>query len=184
MVCSMMRSLIALVLSLTLSLGGSLDAFAAGPQRKRKSKKPAAQPCRAGCKPEASAPQLPVATPEDEAAQRELSALARELHNGTPGVYAKLSEFATRNNTSIWGARAALALGYEDYSKNRMAQALGWLLKAQNDTLLREYALYWTAQAQRGLGRNADAYKVLQTLQQDYPNTAQRIFRPSSTSIH
>jgi len=46
---------------------------------------------------------------------------------------------------------------YEDNSKNRNPQSLGWLLKAQNDTLLREYALYWTAQAQRALGRYADA---------------------------
>jgi len=38
------------------------------------------------------------------------------------------------------GARAALALGYDDYVKPLRA---AWLfLKAQNDTLLREYALY------------------------------------------
>ena len=55
-----------------------------------------------------------------------------------------------------------------------MAQALGWLLKSQGDTLLREYALYWTAQTQRNVGRNAEAYKTLQTLQHDYPNTTLR----------
>src|SRR5207245_2259271 len=86
----------------------------------------------------------------------------------------RLSVFAGKNTTNVWGARAALALGYEEYSKSRAAQGLGWLIKAQNDTLLREYALYWTAQAQRALGRNADAYKVLQTIQHDYPNTAMR----------
>src|SRR5206468_11895418 len=32
----------------------------------------------------------------------------------------------------------------------------------------------WTAQTQRNLGRNAEAYKTLQTLQHDYPNTALR----------
>src|SRR6267143_1363656 len=79
-----------------------------------------------------------------------------------------------KENFRIWRGRAALALGYEDNSKNRNAQALGWLLKAQNDTLLREYALYWTVQTQRALGRYADAYKVLQTIQSDYPNTAMR----------
>src|SRR5207244_12721931 len=77
---------------------------------------------------------------------------------------------------------------YEDYSKNRAARGLGWLIKAQNDTLLREYALYWTAQAQRALGRNADAYKVLQTIQRDYPKTAMReqlleAFAPTAVQV-
>jgi soluble lytic murein transglycosylase len=58
--------------------------------------------------------------------------------------------------------------------KNRSGQAVGWFVKAQNDTLLREYALYWTSQAQRALGRYADAYKALQTILHDYPNTAMR----------
>ena len=119
-------------------------------------------------------PQVASDTPEDEAAQRELSDLARELHNAVPGAYGKLSAFAVKNTTNVWGARAALALGYDDYAKNRAAQGLGWLLKAQSDTLLREYALYWTAQVERATGRNADAYKVLQTIQHDYPNTAMR----------
>jgi soluble lytic murein transglycosylase len=171
---SMTRSLIALTLAFALSLGGSLDVFAQPAQHKRKSKKPSSPSCRTGCKPETAAPQVAADTPEDEAAQKELLELARAVHNGAPGAYAKLSAFATKNTTSVWGARAALALGYDDYSKNRAAPALGWLLKAQNDALLREYALYWTAQAQRALGRNADAYKVLQTVQHDYPNTAMR----------
>ncbi len=170
----MSRSLIALTLAFVLSLGSSFDLLGQSPQHRRKSKKPAAPPCRTGCKPETAAPQVAVETPEDEAVQDELSGLAREVRNGAPGGYARLSAFATKYTTNVWGARAALALGYEDYSKNRMAQALGWLLKAQNDTLLREYALYWTAQTQRAMGRGAEAYKVLQTVQHDYPNTASR----------
>jgi soluble lytic murein transglycosylase len=157
-----------------LSFGGAFDAVAQSSKHQRKSKKPKSPPCRAGCKPDTSAPQVAADTPEDEAAQKELSELARALHNVTPGAYERLSAFSVRNTTNVWGARAALALGYEDYSKNRTAQGLGWLIKAQNDTLLREYALYWTAQAQRALGRNADAYKVLQTVHHDYPNTAMR----------
>jgi soluble lytic murein transglycosylase len=170
----MSRALVALVLIFGLSSAGVFDALAQSNQHKRKSKKPKPTPCRTGCKPETSAPQVAADTPEDEAAQRELSDLARSLHNATPGAYEKLSAFAAKNTTNAWGARAALALGYDDYSKSRSVQALGWLSKAQNDTLLREYALYWTAQAQRALGRNADAYKVLQTIQRDYPNTAMR----------
>jgi len=157
-----------------LSFGGTFDAVAQSSKHHRKSKKPKSPPCRTGCKPDTSAPQVAADTPEDEAAQNELSELARALHNATPGAYERLSAFAAKNTTNIWGARAALALGYDDYSKNRTAQGLGWLLKAQNDALLREYALYWTSQAQRALGRNADAYKLLQSIQHDYPNTAMR----------
>jgi len=160
----MSRALVALVLIFGLSFGGAFDALAQSNRHKRKSKKPKPTPCRTGCKPETSAPQVAADTPEDQAAQRELSDLARSVHNATPGAYEKLSAFAAKNATNAWGARAALALGYDDYSKSRSVQALGWLSKAQNDTLLREYALYWTAQAQRALGRNADAYKGLQTI--------------------
>jgi len=170
----MARPLVALILIFTLSFGGAFDAVAQSSRHQRKAKKPKSPPCRTGCKPDTSAPQVVADTPEDEAAQKEVSDLARALHNATPSAYEKLSAFAVKNSTNVWGARAALALGYEEFSKNRAAQGLGWLLKAQNDTLLREYALYWTAQAQRALGRSADAYKVLQTIQHEYPNTAMR----------
>jgi soluble lytic murein transglycosylase len=170
----MRRSLIAWVLAGSLSLGCAFDAFAQSSQHKRKSKKPKSPPCQTGCKPDTSAPQVAADTPEDAAAQKELSDLAREVRGGAPGAYQKLSAFAVKNTTNVWGARAALALGYDDYSKSHTAQALGWLLKAQNDTLLREYALFWTAQAQRQLGRTAEAYKVFLTIQHDYPNTAMR----------
>ena len=170
----MIRSVIALMLIFGLSLGGALDAVAQTSKHQRKSKKPKSPPCRTGCKPETSEPQVAADTPEDEAAQKELSELARELHNAVPGAYEKLSAFAAKNNANVWGARAALALGYDEYMKNRSGQAVSLFVKAQNDTLLREYALYWTAQAQRALGGNADAYKVLQTLLHDYPTTAIR----------
>jgi soluble lytic murein transglycosylase len=170
----MSRTLVAWMLIFGLSFGGALDAFAQTSKHKRKSKKPKAPPCQTGCKPEISAPQVAADTPEDEAAQKELSEIARALHNGTPGTYEKVSAFAAKNNANVWGARAALAIGYDDYMKNRSGQAVGWFVKAQNDTLLREYALYWTSQAQRALGRYADAYKALQTILHDYPNTAMR----------
>jgi soluble lytic murein transglycosylase len=171
----MARALVALMLIFGLSFGGAFDAMAQTSQHKRKSKKTKSPPpCRAGCKLDTPAPQVAADTPEDEAAQRELSELARALHNGTPGTYERLSGFAAKNGTNAWGARAALALGYDDYVKNRSGQAVGWFVKAQNDTLLREYALYWMAQAQRALGHYADAYKNLQTVLRDYPNTAMR----------
>jgi soluble lytic murein transglycosylase len=170
----MSRSLAALILIAVLSFGGAFDAIAQSSKHHRKAKKPKSPSCQTGCKPDTSPPQVAADTPEDEAAEKELSDLARALRNATPGGYEKLSAFAVKNTTNVWGARAALALGYADFSKNGNAQSLGWLLKAQSDTLLREYALYWTAQAQRTLGRGADAYKVLQTIQHDYPNSAMR----------
>jgi soluble lytic murein transglycosylase len=139
--------------------------------KKKKSNKPAAKPCRTGCTPSTSAPEITAATPEDEAAQRELSSLARALHNATPGAYDKLAAFAGKNAGSVWGARAALALGYDDYNKNHSQQALVWLTKAKSDTLLGDYVLYWTAQTQRVLHQNAPAFAELQKIQTDYPNT-------------
>ena len=184
----MRRSLIVRVLVASLMLGAAFGASAQTSQHKPKSKKPKSPPCQMGCKPDISAPQVAADTPEDEAAQKELSEFARAMHNGTPGSYQKLSAFAVKNTTNAWGARAALALGYDDYSKNHSAQALGWMLKAQNDMLLREYALFWTAQAQRQLGRSAEAYKVFQTIQNDYPNTAMReplleAFAPTAVQV-
>ena len=184
----MSRTLVVWMLIFGLSFGGTLDAVAQTSQHKRKSKKPKASPCQSGCKPEISAPQVAADSPEDEVAQKELSEAARAVHNGTPGAYEKLSAFEAKNSANVWGARAALALGYDEYMKNRSGQAVGWFVKGQNDALLLEYALYWTAQAQRALGRYAEAYKALQTILHDYPNTATRetvleAFAPSAVML-
>src|SRR6266700_293888 len=116
---SMWRSLMTWMLVASLSLGGALDAFAQSSPHKHKSKKPKSPPCQTGCKPDTSVPQVAADTPQDEAAQKELSELARALHSATPGAYERLAAFAGKNTTNIWGARAALALGYDDYARNR-----------------------------------------------------------------
>src|SRR5258708_5256257 len=100
---SMSRSLVALILIVGLSFGGAFDAFAQSSRHHRKSKKPKSPPCRTGCKPDTSVPQVVADTPQDEAALKELSDLARALHNATPGAYEKLSAFAAKNTTNIWG---------------------------------------------------------------------------------
>src|SRR5258708_10691771 len=165
----------AVVLSLCLVLPGPIDLSAQAPKhKKKKSHKPQPVPCRVGCKPDISNPEIATDTPEDAAAQKELSDLPRALHSATPGAYEKLSAFAIKNTTNIWGARAALALAYDDSHKNPTTHALGWLIKAQNDGLLREYALFWTAQAKHALKRTAEAYRDLQTIQPAYPNTAMK----------
>jgi soluble lytic murein transglycosylase len=140
--------------------------------RHKKSTKPKAAPCRSGCRPDTTVPESAATTPEEQALQKEMADLAHELHSAVPGAYEKLSAFAAQNGANIWGVRAALALGYDDYAKNRAAQAVTWLAKAQNDTVLREYALFWSAQSKRSLKRNAEAFADLQAIQKDYPNAA------------
>ena len=167
--------LLVLVLSLVLALGCGLDAFAQNTAHKKKKPAPPKSPaCRTGCKPDTTAPQLDAATPEDSAAQRELAVLARDLHQGTPGSYEKIAVFANKNISSVWGQRAALAIGFEDYSHSHGQQALPWLQKAKPDLLLREYTLFWTAQTEHALNKNATAREDFATLLNDYPNTAIR----------
>jgi soluble lytic murein transglycosylase len=158
---------------LSLLLAGS-DALSQTKHKKKKSSKPKPAPCRTGCVTDTAAPDLTSASPDGEATQTELASLARALHNATPGAYQKLSDFAKKNAANVWGARAALALGYDDYSKNHAPQALAWLVKAKPDALLGEYVLYWTAQTQRLLKRNAEALADLETIQREYPSTAMK----------
>src|SRR6202043_2560304 len=162
---------IALALAICL-LAGSLGALSQTQHKKKKSSKPKPAPCRRGCAPDTASPDL--ASPDDEVAQRELSALARALHNATPGAYEKLSAFAKTNAANVFGARAALALGSDDYNKNHAPQALAWLVKAKGDSLLSDYVLYWTAQTQRALHRNADALANLESIERDHPGTAMK----------
>jgi soluble lytic murein transglycosylase len=162
----------AIALSVCLFLTGSIDASSQPQHHRRKSTRPKPIPCPAGCTPETGAPEITSAAPDDQAAQHELSSLARELRNATPGSYQRLADFAKTNAGNVWGARAALALGFDDYNKNHPAQALAWFIKAQPDTLLSEYVLFYTAQVQRTLKRNKDALAALQTVNAEHPGTA------------
>ena len=166
------RSAAALTLILFVSFGLVFSSSAQSIRKKKKSRKPAAAPCRAGCKPETTAPDIATSTADDATALQQLSELARSLHNATPGSYEKLSAFANKHSGDIWGARAALALGYEDNQKNRTAPALAWFAKAKGDAVLQEYVLYWRAQANRAAKRNSDAFADLQRILTEFPNTA------------
>jgi soluble lytic murein transglycosylase len=168
---SVWRRFAAVAAVLSLLLIGS-DALSQTKHKKRKSNKPKPSPCRMGCVTDTAALDLTSASADDEAIQRELSSLARALHNATPGAYEKLAEFSRKNAGNVWGPRAALALGYDDYSKNHAPQALAWLIKAKPDALLGDYVLYWTAQTQRLLKRNAEALANLETIQREHPGTA------------
>ncbi|HYL09504.1 MAG TPA: transglycosylase SLT domain-containing protein [Candidatus Acidoferrales bacterium] len=113
-----------------------------------------------------------ILTPEDEASQKELGQLARALASGTANAYEPLKSYAEKHAADNWGARAALALGYFDYTRNHNAQAAPWLEKAMKDELLKQYVLYWRAQVERVLGREAAALADLQTIRRDYPDCA------------
>jgi soluble lytic murein transglycosylase len=142
--------------------------------KKKKSNKPKLAACRSGCITETATPDFTSDSPDDEAMQRELSSLARALHNATPGAYEKLAAFSRKNSANVWGARAALALGYDDYSKNHAPQALTWLTKAKSDPLLGEYVLFWTAQTQRALHHNGEALANLEIIQREHPSSAMK----------
>src|SRR5689334_12002494 len=164
--------LIAVLLGLALALGLAQGNFAQSRHKKKKSSKAKAVACLGGCRPEITPPGVAASTPEDGALQTELASLARDLKNAVPGAYAKLSAFAAKNSGNVWGARAALALGYDDYNKNHLPQAAAWLTKAEADPLLRQYALFWKGQTEHGLKRVREAFADFSTLQNDYPNSA------------
>jgi len=139
---------------------------------RRKKSRPKSAPCRVGCQPATTSPEVIASSPEDAVTQKELSELARNLRNATPGAYERLSAFAAKHASDLWGAHAALALGYDDYQKNKAQQALVWIGKAKNETILPEYVLFWRAQTERSLKRSGEALADLKSLLRDYPNTA------------
>jgi soluble lytic murein transglycosylase len=98
--------------------------------------------------------------------------MARTLHDkGSSSAHDKLSAFAKKSSSGLLGRRAALALGYFDYTKGRYPQALRWLHQGEGDPILREYALFWGAQAQRASGQNAAALIQLILLHRDFPQS-------------
>jgi soluble lytic murein transglycosylase len=110
---------------------------------------------------------------ESTTAEKELAQLARALREGGPAAYARLSEFASRHPKDELGVRAALALGYYDFTKDLHAQAQRWLdralARAPRQWLLREYALFWRAQAREAVGNHAGALADLDSLRREFP---------------
>jgi soluble lytic murein transglycosylase len=164
------------LLCFSLAFGSTADLFAQNPpQTQHKKKKKHAHPkspaCETGCKPDTTSPAFDAATPEDAAAQKELASLAHDLRHATPSAYEKLAAFANKHTSSAWGQRAALALGFSDYATNHPQQAFTWLQKAKDDTLLREYTLFWTAQTEQALLKKPAAAQDFAALLRDYPNT-------------
>ena len=102
----------------------------------------------------------------------ELEQLAKALRDKpTPELYQRLSEFAERHAHTELGARAALALGYYDYTRLQYPEARQWLDKAAEDRVLADYALYWQALTDRATGDTDLAVDELRRYRQLYPNS-------------
>ncbi|HWF13631.1 MAG TPA: transglycosylase SLT domain-containing protein [Candidatus Acidoferrales bacterium] len=100
----------------------------------------------------------------------QLSRALRDQPNAT--AYSALSAFATRNAKNEIGARAALALGYYDINRDKPELASGWLHKASGEKMLRDYVLYWQAEASVAMGQKDVALEQFQSILRDYPGSA------------
>jgi len=105
-----------------------------------------------------------------EAQLQKLSSGLKTLRTA-PTAYAQLSALASQKASGTLGNRAALALGYYDYQKQHYQQALKWLAQAKKDTLLADYALYWTAETNLASGHAADAVNELKQYRTEYPDS-------------
>jgi len=118
-------------------------------------------------------PKIAAAVSGTDLLEKQLAQLCHALHdNPNATTYAALSAFASRNAKNETGARAALALGNYDLTSDRPDLALGWMRKAVNEKLLREYVLYWQAQASLALGEKEAALEQLQSILRDFPDSA------------
>jgi len=124
----------------------------------------------------AAGPEKPAAatlTPGTKLLEKQLAQLSRALHDSPNATtYSALSAFATRDAKNETGARAALALGYYDLMRDRPDLALGWMRKAVGEILLRDYVLYWQAQASVALGQKEAALEQFQSILRDFPGSA------------
>ena len=120
---------------------------------------------------------IPAAAAEGEPVKKsapadQLETWARALRERNPtAAYTSLSALASAKKPGEFGRRAALALGYYDYSKGNYAKARAWLDKAEGDPLLEEYVLYWRAETDRALKRDPDAISGLKRLRSDFPDS-------------
>jgi soluble lytic murein transglycosylase len=121
-------------------------------------------------KPAASASSAAKSTAPASASQLEHLARGLKEKNATV-AYTKLSALANQKSSGVTGARAALALGYYDLGKSHFPQAEQWLTRAMGDPLLRDYALFYSAQAKIGLNKDAEALAQLKQYRKENPDS-------------
>ncbi len=105
------------------------------------------------------------------AAVRQLEKLCDQLkQKNSSAAYNALSGIANQKASPL-ATRAALALGFYDYSRTRYADAEKWLERAKRDPLLADYALYWSAETELAQAQDAPALAELKQVRQDYPDS-------------
>jgi soluble lytic murein transglycosylase len=104
--------------------------------------------------------------------EQQLEKLSRMLkQSNSSWAYTRLSALAEQKSSGVSGMRAALALGYFDYTKQRYAQAAKWFARAKNDPLLGDYALYWSAETDLATNNDAAALAELQKFRANFPDS-------------
>jgi soluble lytic murein transglycosylase len=117
-------------------------------------------------------PAAAAAAPSADLLEKQLAQLSRALRdNPNATTYAAVAAFSGRNAKNETGARAALALGYYDLTNDKPDLALGWMRKAVGEKLLRDYVLYWQAQASLALGQKEAALEQFQSILRDFPDS-------------
>ena len=87
------------------------------------------------------------------------------------GAYQHLAALAQKKSAGELRQRAALAVGYYDFTRTRYASAAASLESATADPIVGEYALYWQAEAVRAMGDNARAAALFETFRSSYPGS-------------
>jgi len=104
--------------------------------------------------------------------EKQLEKLSRMLKDTkSDWAYSRLSSLAQQRSSAALGARAALALGFFDYNKQRYTQAAKWFTRAQKDPLLGDYGLYWSAETDLAANNDAAALAELQQFRKDFPDS-------------
>jgi soluble lytic murein transglycosylase len=107
----------------------------------------------------------------------ELETLARRMRDPNKRIanaaFVRLTAL-NRKWTGVQHDRAALALGYYDYSRGQYAYARTWFHSARRDPVLGRYALYWEGLAANAAGQNGDALVLLTDFLRQYPNSVMK----------
>jgi soluble lytic murein transglycosylase len=129
------------------------------------------KPSRAGAK------KSETAKSPSAAQARELETLARRMRDPNKRVaYAAFVRLVALNRqwTGVEHDRAALALGYYDYSRGQYGYARTWFHSARRDPVLGRYALYWEGLAANSAGQDDDAVALLDDFLRQYPDSVMK----------
>ncbi len=108
------------------------------------------------------------------AQKRQIQALAEQMRGTNKAVAARAFNRLValdRHWSGIARARAALAIGYYDFSQQHYTDARVWFRRGRGDPVLRRYAVYWEGVAAEQAGQDADALNLLGDFLHRYPHS-------------